>query len=56
MIPALEYLAQVADRLPLNTITFFIFSGSLSAFLDNAPTYLTFEMAGRAQTRPSWKA
>ena len=46
MIPALEYLSQVADRLPLNTITFFIFSGSLSAFLDNAPTYATFfEMA-----------
>lgn len=37
MIPALEFLAQVADRLPLNTMTFFIFSGSLSAFLDNAP-------------------
>ncbi len=46
MIPALEYLGQVADQLPLNTITFFAFAGTLSAFLDNAPTYATFfEMA-----------
>ncbi len=54
MVPALEYLAQVADQLPLNTITFFIFSGSLSAFLDNAPTYLTFfEMAGALGADPT---
>ena len=54
MIPALEFLAQVADRLPLNTMTFFIFSGSLSAFLDNAPTYLTFfEMAGALGADPT---
>lgn len=48
MVPALEYLAQVADQLPLNTITFFIFSGSLSAFLDNAPTYATFFEMGKS--------
>lgn len=46
MMPALKYLAQLAPKLPLNETTFFIFSGSLSAFLDNAPTYVTFfEMA-----------
>lgn len=55
MIPALEYLAQIADRLPLNTITFYTFSGSLSAFLDNAPTYLTFfEMAGALGADPNF--
>ena len=47
MIPALEYLAKVAPSLPLNRVTFFAFTGSLSAVLDNAPTYVTFfEMAG----------
>ena len=46
MIPALKYLAQVAPTLPLNHITFFVFTGGLSAVLDNAPTYATFfEMA-----------
>ncbi|MDD7384043.1 MAG: sodium:proton antiporter [Actinomycetaceae bacterium] len=46
MMPALKFLAQVAPSLPLNRITFFAFSGSLSSVLDNAPTYLTFfEMA-----------
>lgn len=48
MIPALEYLGQVADRLPLNAVTFFAFSGTLSAFLDNAPTYATFFELARA--------
>lgn len=42
MIPALQFLSQVADKLPLNTVTFYGFSGTLSAFLDNAPTYVTF--------------
>ena len=46
MIPALKFLAQVAPTLPLNKVTFFVFSGGLSAVLDNAPTYATFfEMA-----------
>ena len=46
MIPALKFLAQVAPSLPLNKVTFFLFSGGLSAVLDNAPTYATFfEMA-----------
>lgn len=46
MIPALKYLAQVAPNLPLNEVTFFVFTGGLSAMLDNAPTYVTFfEMA-----------
>ncbi|MBK8460187.1 MAG: sodium:proton antiporter [Micropruina sp.] len=46
MIPALKFLAQIAPTLPLDRVTFFIFSGGLSAVLDNAPTYATFfEMA-----------
>ena len=48
MIPALHYLDDVAGSLPLNRITFFVFTGGLSSVLDNAPTYVTFfEMAGR---------
>ena len=48
MIPALHYLDEVAGSLPLNEVTFFIFTGGLSSVLDNAPTYATFfEMAGR---------
>ena len=46
MIPALRVLGQVAPRLPLGEVTFFLFSGGLSSVLDNAPTYATFfEMA-----------
>lgn len=46
MIPALRVLGQLAPKLPLNDATFFLFSGGLSAVLDNAPTYATFfEMA-----------
>ncbi len=53
MIPALRYLAQAAPNLPLNEITFFAFSGSLSSVLDNAPTYVTFfEMARELPGEP----
>ena len=46
MMPALKVLANVAPKLPLNEVTLFLFTGGLSAFLDNAPTYVTFfEMA-----------
>lgn len=46
MMPALEYLGEIAPKLPLTNITLFIFSGGLSSVLDNAPTYATFfEMA-----------
>lgn len=46
MIPALRVLSQVAPQLPLNNVTFFVFTGGLSSVLDNAPTYVTFfEMA-----------
>lgn len=46
MMPALKYLAQIAPKLPLNEVTLFVFTGGLSAVLDNAPTYVTFfEMA-----------
>ena len=48
MIPALHYLDEVAGSLPLNEVTFFVFTGGLSSLLDNAPTYATFfEMAGQ---------
>lgn len=50
MIPALKVLAQIAPRLPLNDVTFFVFTGGLSSVLDNAPTYATFfEMAQSIQ-------
>lgn len=50
MIPALKVLAQVAPKLPLNDVTFFVFTGGLSSVLDNAPTYVTFfEMAQALQ-------
>jgi len=42
MMPALKFLSQIAPRLPLNAMSFFLFTGSLSAVLDNAPTYATF--------------
>ncbi|GMA41377.1 sodium:proton antiporter [Mobilicoccus caccae] len=53
MVPALKFLAQVAPSLPLNRITFFVFTGGLSALLDNAPTYATFfEMAAQLPGEP----
>ena len=53
MIPALAFLGQVAPRLPLNEVTFFLFTGGLSAVLDNAPTYATFyEMASQVPVPP----
>lgn len=43
MIPALDWLQSNAATLGLGTPTSLYFAcGSLSAFLDNAPTYLTF--------------
>ncbi|MDY6049943.1 MAG: sodium:proton antiporter [Corynebacterium sp.] len=42
MIPALEYLGQIAPSLPLNEVSFYWLTGGLSSFLDNAPTYATF--------------
>lgn len=46
MVPALRVLGQLAPKLPLNEVTFYLFTGGLSAVLDNAPTYATFfEMA-----------
>jgi len=52
MVPALDYLEIHAAELGLDTETkFFWLTGSLSALLDNAPTYLTFLAAamGRHQ-------
>lgn len=54
MMPALRYLSQVAPNLPLNEVTFFVFTGGLSAMLDNAPTYVTFfEMARELGGEPA---
>jgi Na+/H+ antiporter NhaD/arsenite permease-like protein len=54
MIPALKYLSQIAPGLPLNEVTFFVFTGGLSSVLDNAPTYVTFfEMARELGGEPS---
>lgn len=54
MMPALRFLSQVAPDLPLNRLTFFYFTGGLSAVLDNAPTYVTFfEMARELGGEPA---
>lgn len=43
MVPALDYLAKHASDLGITTpLQFYFATGALSAFLDNAPTYLTF--------------
>ena len=43
MVPALNYMHHHSDRMPLNTPgQYYYLSGSLSAALDNAPTYLVF--------------
>lgn len=53
MMPALQYLSQVAHRIPLNEISLFVFTGGLSSVLDNAPTYVTFfEMASQVAGEP----
>lgn len=53
MIPALQVLRAAAPNLPLNEITLFLFTGGLSAVLDNAPTYVTFfEMATQLPGEP----
>lgn len=53
MIPALQVLREIAPKLPLNEITLFVFTGGLSAVLDNAPTYATFfEMATQVAGEP----
>lgn len=50
MMPALKYLGQIAPTLPLNEVTFYVFTGGLSSVLDNAPTYVTFfEMAAQLE-------
>jgi len=42
MAPALRFLARVAPQLPMNPVTYFVFTGALSSRLDNAPTYAVF--------------
>ena len=51
MIPALEFLDQYGASLGVNTpARFFWVTGAFSSFLDNAPTYVAFFEAARAQT------
>jgi Na+/H+ antiporter NhaD/arsenite permease-like protein len=46
MLPALDWLGANARTIAVGTPTFFYWStGTLSAFLDNAPTYYTFLIA-----------
>lgn len=53
MMPALQYLSQIAHKIPLGEISLFIFTGGLSSVLDNAPTYVTFfEMAAQVPGDP----
>jgi Na+/H+ antiporter NhaD/arsenite permease-like protein len=50
MAPALEFLDQHGASLGVNTpARFFWVTGAFSAFLDNAPAYVTFFEAARAQ-------
>ena len=50
MVPALEFLEQHGASLGVNTpLRFFWATGIFSTFLDNAPTYVTFFEAARAQ-------
>ena len=50
MVPALEFLEQHGASLGVNTpARFFWATGIFSSFLDNAPTYVTFFEAARAQ-------
>ena len=46
MVPALDYLEhyapQLAGSLGMGSLHFYYFTGILSSFLDNAPTYLAF--------------
>jgi len=55
MAPVLELLHQYGASLGINTpARLFWTTGSLSSFLDNAPTYVTFFEAARAQTSPTF--
>lgn len=46
MVPALDYLEhqapKLAEKFGLGSLQFYYLTGSLSSFLDNAPTYLAF--------------
>ena len=54
MAPVLELLHQHGASLGINTpARLFWVAGGLSSFLDNAPTYVTFFEAARAQTSPT---
>lgn len=53
MMPALRFLAQITPKLPLNEVNVFVFSGTLSAFLDSAPAYVAFfEMVAQLPGQP----
>ncbi len=50
MVPALVILDEHASSLPLNSVTYHLFTGVLSSVLDNTPTYATFFEVARAQS------
>jgi Na+/H+ antiporter NhaD/arsenite permease-like protein len=53
MMPALDWLQANASHMGQLTAGFFFWgSGTLSSFLDNAPTYLTFLSAGQGAFMP----
>jgi Na+/H+ antiporter NhaD/arsenite permease-like protein len=58
MVPALDYLQMNSDKLGISTpVQFYAVTGTLSSFLDNAPTYLAFfatalGQQGLSLTRP----
>ncbi len=50
MVPALNWLNNNANSIPLNSPTpYYFITGSLSAVLDNAPTYLVFLESKRSK-------
>ncbi|MCS7032541.1 MAG: sodium:proton antiporter, partial [Phycisphaerae bacterium] len=52
MVPALNWLAHNADRMPLKSPSqYYWVTGMLSSGLDNAPTYLVFLETSQAQVR-----
>ncbi len=57
MVPALNYLNNHSDDMPLKTAGQYYFcSGTLSAVLDNAPTYLVFLETKQGQVQKQYNA
>lgn len=55
MVPALNYLNHHADQMPLRTAgQYYFMTGTLSAVLDNAPTYLVFLETKQGQVQKEY--